>query len=178
MKKSRYQVVANPLEGYKFSFARCHAAEIGAYIIDISIALLISVLTVCYAEESRGWSNLKENIIYPIICSIPFMIGGLSMTLRVRKVKKIMTKGMKVEGKIISYSRTHITYGRRSRLYQKPNYTILNVKFYHNGEQKCAVGVGHKLPQKHLLLPTAQCIFLMMLYLLPDSSREKREIPK
>lgn len=153
MKKPKYKVVANPLEGYNFSFARCHAAEIGAYIIGVGIALLISVLTVCYAEDGQGWSNLRENIIYPIICSIPLIIGGLSMTLRIRKVKKILTKGKKVEGEIASYSITHVTYGKRSRLYQKPNYTLLNVRFFHNGGQICTVGAGHKLPEKTFASP-------------------------
>ena len=162
-KKSKYKVVANPLEGYNFSFARCHAAEIGAYIIGIGIAVLISILTVCYSEDGRGWSNLKENIIYPIICSIPLILGGLSMTLRIRKVKKIMTKGKKVEGEIVSYSRTHIQRSTARTLVKEPNYTLLNISFYHNGEQKCVVGIGNKLPEKVFASP--RC----MIYVFDDT---------
>ena len=46
MKKSAYKVYPNPLEGYKFSFAGCHAAEIGAYVIGILIAVLICTLCI------------------------------------------------------------------------------------------------------------------------------------
>lgn len=144
MKESRYIVVKNPLEGYDFSFKRCHAAEIGAYTIGILAAVLISTLCICDA----GWDVLIENIYIPLCCSLPLILGGLSMTFRIRKVKRIITEGQKVEGEIVSYKRKRVSH--KSHLIQTPNYTFLCVKFYHNGEQKCIVGVGHKLPEEAL----------------------------
>ncbi len=143
-KKSKYKVVPNPLEGYDFSFRCCHAAEIGAYIIGVLIAVLISISCVC----DEGWSALADNIYIPIFCSLPLLLGGLSMTFRIREVKKIMTEGQVTEGEIVSYKRKLVA--PRCDLVQTPNYTVLNVKFYHNGEQLCTVGAGHRQPEKVL----------------------------
>ena len=155
MKKSAYKVYPNPLEGYKFSFAGCHAAEIGAYVIGIIIAVLICTLFVCYAEEEHFWRDLRESIIWAVCFSLPLLLGGLSMTLRTRKVKTIMTDGVQTEGEIISYRRIHIRRGK-GLAPNKPNYTILNVKFHHNdGDHVCSVNVGHKKPKK--VLNSAHC---------------------
>lgn len=144
MKKSRYIVIQNPLEGYDFSLSRCHAAEIGAYIIGTLVAVLIS--TVCI--YNAGWDVLMDNIYIPLFCSLPLILGGLSMTFKIRKVKEIITDGQVTAGEIVSYKRKRVSH--RSHLVQTPNYTFLCVKFHHNGEQQCNVGVGHKLPEKAL----------------------------
>lgn len=156
MKESRYIVVKNPLEGYDFSFARCHTAEIGAYIIGVLVAVLISTVCICDA----GWSVFVDNIYIPLCCSLPFILGGLSMTFSIRKVKKIITEGQESEGEIVSYKRKRVSH--KSHLVQTPNYTFLRVKFYHNGEQECTVGAGHKLPEKAL---ASHCC---MAYILND----------
>ncbi len=156
MKNERYIVVKNPLDGYDFSFKRCHVAEIGAYFIGVLVAVLISTLCVCNA----GWSVFVDNIYIPLFCSLPLILGGLSMTFSIRKVKKIIAEGQKTKGEIISYKRKRVSH--RSHLVQTPNYTFLRVKFYHNGEQQCTVGVGHKLPEN--ALASTQCI----VYILND----------
>ncbi len=148
MKKSAYKVYPNPLEGYKFSFAGCHAAEIGAYVIGIIIAVLICTLCIDFEEKEHFWRDQREGILYAVGFSLPLLLGGLSMTLRTRKVKKIMTDGVQTEGEIISYRRIHIRRGK-GLAPNKPNYTILNVKFHHNdGDHVCSVNVGHKKPKR------------------------------
>ena len=155
MKKSAYKVYPNPLEGYKFSFAGCHAAEIGAYVIGIIIAVLICTLCIDFEEKEHFWRDQREGILYAVVFSLPLLFGGLSMTLRTRKVKKIMTDGVQTEGEIISYCRIHIRRGK-GLAPNKPNYTILNVKFHHNdGDHVCSVNVGHKKPKK--VLNSAHC---------------------
>lgn len=153
VKKNKYVVINNPLGDYDFSFPKCHAAEIGAYSIGVIIFMLLCALIVCFAEDGRGWNDLRENIFIPIICSIPLLLGGLSMTLRIKRVKRIIANGKKADGEVVSYRRIHVTHGRDSHLIHKPNYTILNVRFHDNGNQECAVGVGHKLPEKVLASP-------------------------
>lgn len=155
MKKSKYIVIDNPLGGYDFSFFRCHMAEIGAYGIGFLIFILICTLFVFGAENQSGWNDLRENFYIPLVCSIPLILLGLSMTFRIRRVKKIITNGKKAEGEIISYRRRHKNYGSGCHMIHKPNYTILNVRFYDNGAQECAVGVGHKLPEK--VLASTRC---------------------
>jgi len=150
MKKKQYIVIKNPLDGYDFSFFRCRAAEIGAYGIGVIIFILICTLFVCGAEDNSGWNVLRENIYIPLVCSIPLIILGLSMTYSIRRVKKIIANGKKTDGEVISYRRIHMNYGSGSRTLHKTNYTILNVRFHDNGDQECAVGVGHKLPEKVL----------------------------
>ncbi len=154
MKKSAYKVYPNPLEGYKFSFAGCHAAEIGAYVIGIIIAVLICTLCIDFEEKEHFWRDQREGILCAVVFSLPLLLGGLSMTLRTRKVKKIMTDGVQTEGEIISYRRIYIRRGRTHT--NKPNYTILNVRFHHNdGDHVCSVNVGHKKPEK--VLASAHC---------------------
>lgn len=155
MKKNKYTVIRNPLDDYDFSFFRCHAAEIGAYGIGFIIFLLISTLFVCSAEDDSGWTILRENIYIPMCCSVPLFLLGLSMTFSIRRVKKIIASGKKTDGEIISYSRIYKKYGSGSRIVHKPNYTILNVRFHDNGAQECAVGAGHKLPEK--VLASTRC---------------------
>lgn len=147
MKNEKFKVIPNPLEGYKFSFARCHATEAGAYIIGIIIAVITCVFLMYSDGRVQGLSVLKEFYYYPVLFSAPLLLGGLSMTVRIRRVRKIMTEGKKLEGRIVSYRRTR-TGGRKS--YNTPNNTILNVEFTHSGRQTCAVGMGHKLPEKIL----------------------------
>ena len=155
MKKSQYIVIDNPLGGYDFSLFRCHVAEIGAYGIGFIIFILICTLFVFGAEDNSGWNVLRENFYIPLVCSIPLIILGLSMTFRIKRVKKIIAKGKKTDGKIISYHRRHMNYGRGTRTLHKPNYAFLNVRFQNNGDQECAVGVGHKLPEK--VLASTRC---------------------
>ena len=64
-----------------------------------------------------------------------------------------MANGKKTEGEVISYRRIHVSHGRRSHLIYQPNYTILNVRFYDNGNQEVPVETGHKLPEKVLASP-------------------------
>ena len=155
MKKNKYIVIDNPLDDYDFSFFRCHAAEIGAYVIGIIIFILVCTLLVLGAENKRGWNDLRENIYVPLVCSIPLILLGLSMTFRIRRVKKIIASGKKTDGEIISYRRIYKNYGSNSHIIHKPNYTILIVRFHDNGAQECAVGVGHKLPEK--VLASTRC---------------------
>ncbi|MBP5433197.1 hypothetical protein [Ruminococcus sp.] len=153
MKKKGYKVINSPLDGYDFSFTKCHAAEVGAYGIGFIIFILLCTLLVCTVEDDNGWSGLYENIYIPVVSSIPLLILGLSMTFRIRRVKKIITNGKKTDGEVISYRRIHVTHGKKSRLINQPNYTILNVRFHDNGNHECAVGVGRKLPEKVLASP-------------------------
>lgn len=161
MNKSKYKVYPNPLNGYYFSFARCHAAEIGAYIIGVGVAVIVSALLVFDVDKGQKWTVLRENIYIPVVCSIPLLFLGLYQTLCIRKVKKIIKDGKKVEGEVVSYTR--VRHGRVSIFDSKSNRTILNVKFHQNGEQECSVGVGWKLPQKVLASP--RC----MVYILNDT---------
>ena len=77
MKKSAYKVYPNPLEGYKFSFAGCHAAEIGAYVIGIIIAVLICTLCIDFEEKEHFWRDQREGILYAVVFSLPLLLGGL-----------------------------------------------------------------------------------------------------
>ncbi|MGN0576250.1 MAG: hypothetical protein ACI4J2_09495 [Ruminococcus sp.] len=176
MKKKGYTVIKNPLGGYDFSFLGCHAAEIGAYGIGLIIFILICALFVCFAEDGSGWIVLLENIYIPMICSVPLFILGLSMTFRIRRVKKIMANGKKTEGEVISYRRIHVTHGRKSHLIHKPNYTILNVRFNDNGNQECSVGTGRKLPEKVLASPCCTVYILNdNVFVAGFSIRKKRD---
>ncbi|MDD6097592.1 MAG: hypothetical protein PUB66_02505 [Oscillospiraceae bacterium] len=154
MKKTNYKIIKNPLGDYNFSFSRCHAAEIGAYSIGLIIFfILLCALLIDFAENELDWNVLCENIYIPVVFSVPLFILGLSMTFRIRRVKKIMANGKKTEGEVISYRRIHVTHGRKSHLIHEPNYTILNVRFHDNGNQECSVGTGRKLPEKVLASP-------------------------
>ena len=93
MKKNKYTIINNPLDDYDFSFRRCHAAEIGAYIIGIMIFLLICALFVCSEENERKWKALRECFYIPIVFSVPLFLLGLSMTLRIRRLKKSIENG-------------------------------------------------------------------------------------
>ncbi|SDA18314.1 hypothetical protein SAMN02910447_01560 [Ruminococcus sp. YE71] len=153
MKKNKYKVIENPLSGYDFSFRRCHAAEIGAYIIGITLFILICAFAVFSEDDGHSWNNLCENLLYPLSFSIPLFLLGLSMTFRIRRVKRIIANGKQVDGEIVSYRRTHINYAIGSRAPRKPNHTILTIRFNDNGDQECTVGAGHKLPEKALSSP-------------------------
>lgn len=153
MKKNGYTVIKNPLGGYDFSFWGCHVAELGAYVTGLIIFILICALFICSTENDSDWNVLRENIYIPIICSVPLFLLGISMTFRIRRVKKIIAKGKKTEGEVISYRRIHVTHGKKSHLIHQPNYTILNIRFYDNGNQECSVGTGRKLPEKVLASP-------------------------
>ncbi|MBO7475283.1 MAG: hypothetical protein J6U00_15000 [Ruminococcus sp.] len=113
MKKNGYIVINNPLGGYDFSLTKCHAAEIGVYGIGFIIFILLCTLLVGSAEDGNGCSELCENIYIPLVCSIPLFILGLSMTFRIRRVKKIMANGKKTDGEVISYRRIHVTHGKK-----------------------------------------------------------------
>ena len=178
MKKNRYTVISNPLDDYDFSFFRCHAAEIGAYVIGLIIFILICVLSVCFAENDSGWNVLCENIYIPIMCSVPLFLLGISMTFRIRRVKRIIASGKKVDGEIVSYRRVHVTRGRRSRLIHQPNYTILNVRFHDNGNQEVSVGTGRKLPEKVLASSCCTVYILNNNVFVTGFSLRKKEILK
>lgn len=153
MKNDKYNVINNPLGGYDFSIPGCHAAEAGAYVTGGIILALICAFFML--SENGDLGVLIKNIWIPAMCSLPLYVLGLSMTIRVRRVKAIMAKGEKTEGEVISYRRIHITHGRRSHLVHEPNHTILNVSFYDNGHQECAVSAGRRLPEDVLASP--QC---------------------
>ena len=178
MKKNGYTVIRNPLDDYDFSFFRCHAAEIGAYGIGFIIFLLVCALFVCTAESDSGWNVLCENIYIPILCSLPLFILSLSQTFRIKRVKRIIANGKKVDGEIVSYRRTHINYAIGSRVPKKPNYTILNVRFHDNGNQECTVGVGHKLPEKVLASPCCTVYILNDNVFVTDFRLRKKGDPQ
>ena len=177
MKKNKYTIINNPLDDYDFSFRRCHAAEIGAYIIGIMIFLLICALFVCSEENERKWKALRECFYIPIVFSVPLFLLGLSMTLRIRRLKKIIENGKMTDGEVISYRRIHVNRGKRNRLLKEtPNYTILNIRFYDDGNQECAVGVGHKIPEK--VFASTYCtvyIFNNNVFVTDFSMRKKGE---
>ena len=178
MKKNRYTAIRNPLDDYDFSFFWCHAAEIGAYGIGFIIFLLVCALFVCTAENDSGWNVLCENIYIPIIFSVPLFLLGISMTFRIRRVKRIIASGKKVDGEIVSYRRIHVTHGRRSRLIHQPNYTILNIRFYDNGNQEVSVETGRKLPEKVLASPCCTVYILNNNVFITGFSLRKKEILK
>ena len=86
--------------------------------------------------------------------------------------------GKKTEGEVISYRRIHVSYGSRSRLIHQPNYTILNVRFHDNGNQECAVGVGHKLPEKVLASPCCTVYILNNTVFVAGFNLRKKEDPQ
>ena len=153
MKKTGYTVINNPLDDYDLSFRRCHAAEIGAYIIGLTVFILIYFLVVCTGEGGHGREYLREDLIYPLSFSLPLFLLGLSMTVRIGRVKKIMANGKATEGEVISYRRVHVTHGRRSRLIHEPNHTLLNIRFNDGGERECTVSVWRRLPEQVLASP-------------------------
>ena len=116
MKKNKYTIINNPLDDYDFSFRRCHAAEIGAYIIGIMIFLLICAFFVYTEEGENRWKALRECFYIPLVFSVPLNLLGLSMTLRIRRLKKIIENGKKTDGEIISYRRIHVNRGKRKDL--------------------------------------------------------------
>lgn len=140
---------------------------------DIYIDLCIS----CFAEENvRNWKALREGFYFPVFFSVPLFLLGLSMTLRIKRVKEIIENGKKTDGEVVSYRRIHMNYGKRSRLPKdKPNYTILNVRFHDNGNQECAVGVGHKLPEKVLASPYCTVYILNDNVFITDFCLRKKE---
>ena len=103
---------------------------------------------------------------------------GISMTFRIRRVKRIIASGKKVDGEIVSYRRIHVTHGRRSRLIHQPNYTILNIRFYDNGNQEVSVETGRKLPEKVLASPCCTVYILNNNVFITGFSLRKKEILK
>ncbi len=99
MKKNGYTVIKKPLGGYDFSFFRCHAAEIGEYVTGLIIFILICALSVCFTENGSGWNVLIENIYIPIICSVQLFLLSVSMTFRIRRVKKSWQTGKRQKAK-------------------------------------------------------------------------------
>ncbi|SFC99433.1 hypothetical protein [Ruminococcus albus] len=147
---TKYTVINNPLDDYDFSFRRCHAAEIGAYFFATVFLILISALFVC--TEKDGWTVLSKNLHYPIGFFVPFFLMGLSMTYRIKRVKKIIENGKKTEGEVISYRRIRVNV-RSGGISSKPNHTLLNIRFRDKGERECTISVGRKFPEKVLASP-------------------------
>ncbi len=157
-RSSNYTVVPNPLGGYAFSISRCRAAEIGAYVIGAAIFALTAALLCFSAERGREWRDLRDNFLFPVCFSVPFLLGGISMTCRIRRVRRLLTEGEAVRGEIVSYSRVHAGWRSMSG---SPNRTVLHVRFWHRGAaQECDVPAGHRLPEKALAAPACTVCIL------------------
>lgn len=173
IKQSEYKVISNPLEGYRFSLSSCNAAAIGAYIISLIIAISLSMLVLLYENDECDWNGLRECSGYILVFSLPVFLMGVWQTLWTRKVKRIITNGEQVDGKIVSYCR-YKDFNSDGAL----NATLLYVIFDYHGKQYCTVPAGKKDLKKHLLLRTARYIFLMTKYLSRILNYEKKVILK
>lgn len=143
IKQSEYEVVSNPLNGYRFKLSECYAAAIVALIVGAAITIGYNV---CILSSGR-WEDLLECFIHTLILAGPFLFMGIWQTLWTRKVKKIITNGEQVDGKIVSYNKLCM-YNSKS-----PNYTLLYVMFDYHGNKYCHVNVGKKRPEKALASP-------------------------
>lgn len=143
VKRETYKAVDNPLGIYYFSFAYCHASEICAYFLGTVLGILIFLI---FRSDIKR--DIIEFAVAEMALSIPFIILGIYMTVKINFVKKIVTLGDVVDGEIHSYERRHVNYGGSSS--GSPNTTVLNIKFHYNGLHFCSVRVGHKMPHKAL----------------------------
>lgn len=137
-KKSKYKVISNPLEGFKFSLSGCYAASIVSFIIGATIAIGMTVGILL----SDSWEGLIYGFIYICIPSVIFIYLGVWQMSWARQIKKIITKGKQVDGKIIKYHKT-----------ASNNRTTIYVMFNYHFEQVCEVEAGRKKPEKALASP-------------------------
>ena len=128
IKQSEYKVVSNPLYGYRFSLSSCNAAAIGAYIISLIIAISLSMLVLLYENDECDWNGLRECSGYIFVFSLPFFLIGVWQMSWARQIKKIITKGKQVDGKIIKYHKT-----------ASNNRTTIYVMFNYHFEQVCII---------------------------------------
>lgn len=179
MKENNYKVVKNPLGIYYFSFAYCHATAIGAYFFGVILGFLV-YLFLSYDSPEQGFTSrdILMNMLISLAFTAPCFFIGLIMTLRIKRVKKIMTCGEKVDGEIISYYRIHLSNGKKNHLSNKPNYTILNIKFNYYGEHCYSTNVGHKLPNKVLASHTCKVYLYDDFVFVTGFELRKRGMPE
>ena len=167
IKQSEYKVISNPLEGYRFKLSECYAAAIVALTVGAAIAIGFNLGILL----SGSWKDLPVGLLYTLILAGPFLFMGIWQTLWTRKVKKIITNGEQVDGKIVAYRR-YSDYNSSGWA----NATLLYVIFDYHGKQYCTVPAGKKDLKMHLLLRTARYTFLMTKYLSQILNFEKKVI--
>ncbi|MBR3901781.1 MAG: hypothetical protein IKJ60_09600 [Ruminococcus sp.] len=172
IKQSEYKVISNPLEGYRFSLSSCNAAAIGAYIISLVIAISLSMLVLLYENDECDWNDLRECSGYILVFSLPVFLMGVWQTLWTRKVKRIITNGEQVDGKIVSYCR-YKDFNSDGAL----NATLLYVIFDYHGKQYCTVPAGKKRPEKALASPYCKVYILDDKIFVTDFELRKKGDP-
>lgn len=173
IKQSEYKVISNPLEGYRFSLSSCNAAAIGAYIISLVIAISLSMFSLLYESDGYNWKALREFSGYILVFSLPVFLMGVWQTLWTRKVKKIITNGEQVDGKIISYCR-YKDFNSDGAL----NATLLYVIFDYHGKQYCTVPAGKKRPEKALASPYCKVFIFDEKIFVTDFELRKKGDPE
>lgn len=166
--KSKYKVISNPLNSYRFSLPSCFAAAIVALIIGAAIGIGLIVGQVL----DGGWKSLRYGIVYILILAGPFLFMGLQQILWIRDVKKIITNGEQVDGKIVSYNKLCM-YNSKS-----PNYTLLYVMFDYHGNKYCHVNVGKKRPEKALASPYCKVYIFDKKIVVKDFELRKKGDPE
>ena len=84
MKRETYKAVNSPLGTYYFSFAYCHATEIGAYFFCVFFGILIYLI---FREDLKR--DIIEFVAGEMALSVPFLFIGIYMTVKTRSVKKL-----------------------------------------------------------------------------------------
>ena len=161
--KSKYKVISNPLNSYRFSLPSCFAAAIVALIIGAAIGIGLIVGQVL----DGGWKSLRYGIVYILILAGPFLFMGLQQILWIRDVKKIITNGEQVDGKIIKYHKT-----------ASNNRTTIYVMFNYHFEQVCEIGVGRKKPEKALASPYCKVFIFDEKIFVKDFELRKKGDPE
>lgn len=162
IKQSEYKVVSNPLEGFKFSLSGCYAAAIVSFIVGaaIAIGMIVGILL------SGSWESLNYGFIYICVPSVIFIYLGVWQMSWTRQIKKIITKGKQVDGKIIKYHKT-----------ASNNRTTIYVMFNYHFEQVCEVEAGRKKPEKALASPYCKVYILDDKIFVTDFELRKKGDP-
>lgn len=163
IKQSEYKVISNPLEGFKFSLSGCYAASIVSFIVGaaIAIGMIVGILL------SGSWEDLLYGFIYICVPSVIFIYLGVWQMSWARQIKKIITKGKQVDGKIIKYHKT-----------ASNNRTTIYVMFNYHFEQVCEVGVGRKKPEKALASPYCKVYIFDKKIVVKDFELRKKGDPE
>lgn len=166
--KSKYKVISNPLNSYRFNLPECYAAAIVALTVGAAIAIGFNLGILL----SGSWKDLPVGLLYTLILAGPFLFMGLQQILLIRDVKKIITNGEQVDGKIVSYNKLCM-YNSKS-----PNYTLLYVMFDYHGNKYCHVNVGKKRPEKALASPYCKVYIFDKKIVVKDFELRKKGDPE
>lgn len=167
--QSKYKVVSNPLYGYRFNLPECYAAAIVALTVGAAIAIGFNLGILL----SGSWKELPVGLLYTLILAGPFLFMGIWQTLWTRKVKKIITNGEQVDGKIVAYRR-YADYNSSVRA----NATLLYVIFDYHGKQYCTVPAGKKRPEKKLASPYCKVFIFDEKIFVKDFELRKKGDPE